>query len=189
MPAGFRFDTEDARSRERIELCGPDGTGEPVSTEYTVELNGDASSGQDREPFQIARDVSLGAATSIRRRSGAWGPAGGGWPSARRERRPRPSLARPSHPLGRAGKGGVSIWEGRSAAVLRCGKVVPAHLDPGRRAKPKGTTRIPAIKGVNCSCRIFTVAILQCAILAPANPMICVILQYSLVRAIGLGVH
>lgn len=56
MPAGFRSgESHSLRANVSVTLRGPDGHGEPVVTDSSIALNGDASVGQEYEPFQVER--------------------------------------------------------------------------------------------------------------------------------------
>ncbi|MGD9689146.1 MAG: hypothetical protein AB7K52_00655 [Phycisphaerales bacterium] len=59
LPAGFRPTLDNIVPRGRIIVRGPEGKGDPVVTDGTIALNGDASAGQEHEPFQVERDTTL----------------------------------------------------------------------------------------------------------------------------------
>lgn len=60
LPAGFRPKAENgAVPTGKILVRGPDGHGEPVISDRSVALNGDASAGQEHEPFQVEKDAAV----------------------------------------------------------------------------------------------------------------------------------
>src|ERR1044071_2769479 len=60
LPDGFRGRESDGVALEHpIRLRGPDGSGSPIITDRTIALNGDASVGEDHEPFRIDREKAI----------------------------------------------------------------------------------------------------------------------------------
>lgn len=61
LPAGFRPKTEsESGTKGQIVIRGPDGHGEPVVSDHSIALNGDASTGLENEPFHVEKSVPVG---------------------------------------------------------------------------------------------------------------------------------